>query len=99
MRKCQDIPHLFFVAGERSHRFAGPVAASILSLFWLMTFITITGQPAHGQTYQVIHNFTNRGDGAYPSAGLTVGPRGAFYGTAAGGGSGFGTVFEVRGFG
>ena len=35
------------------------------------------------QTFSVIHSFTNRGDGFAPVSGLTLGPGGKLYGTAA----------------
>jgi uncharacterized repeat protein (TIGR03803 family) len=61
-----------------------------------------------GWTESVIHSFTgNNGDGAYPQAGLLLGPNGTFYGTTSYGGvesgsacsyfgsHGCGTVFQL----
>lgn len=43
-----------------------------------------------------LYSFTGAKDGAYPEAGLTLGPKGIFYGvTSLGGGAGYGTVFSV----
>ncbi len=51
---------------------------------------------AQAQTFTVLHNFTAGTDGAYPEAGVTVGPSGAVYGTARSGGTtGSGTVFKL----
>jgi uncharacterized repeat protein (TIGR03803 family) len=44
----------------------------------------------------VLHTFTGANDGAYPYGGLTIGPTGLLYGTAASGGLyGFGTVYKL----
>jgi hypothetical protein len=55
---------------------------------------------AHSQTYTVLHNFTDGGDGAIPMAGLTMDAAGNFYGTTQYGGNthcnlGCGTVFKL----
>jgi len=43
-----------------------------------------------------LHQFTGGPDGAFPYAGLTLGIDGKFYGTTqAGGGNGYGTVFQI----
>ncbi len=47
------------------------------------------------QTLTVLHNFTGGGDGGSPYAGLSIDRAGNLYGTAAYGGRGFGTVFEL----
>jgi uncharacterized repeat protein (TIGR03803 family) len=49
------------------------------------------------QTYSVILDFTNAGDGAVPYTGLTLDAGGSLYGTATGGGShGSGVVFKMK---
>ena len=49
-----------------------------------------------GSSFTVLHSFTGANNGSYPSAGLTQGTDGNFYGTTAEGGShGDGTVFEL----
>lgn len=54
-------------------------------------------QIAQAQTFSVLYDFTASADGAYPRAGVTVGPGGVLYGTAEYGGSyGNGTVFSLR---
>ena len=57
-------------------------------------------QPAHAQTYTVLHSFTNSQDGSVPWGGLTMDAAGNLYGTASYGGSsncmgGCGTVFKL----
>jgi uncharacterized repeat protein (TIGR03803 family) len=56
----------------------------------------IVTQPLQGQTYKVIYTFTGGVDGANPHAGLTLDNAGNLYGTAAGGDTGNGTVFELK---
>jgi uncharacterized repeat protein (TIGR03803 family) len=51
--------------------------------------------PVQGQTITALHTFTGGRDGANPMAGLTTDARGNLYGTAAEGGSGYGTVFKL----
>ena len=62
------------------------VMLTLLFLIFLFLFFTLTAQPAQGQTFTVIHNFTNGGDGGVPSAGLTFVSAGNFYGTTRYGG-------------
>jgi uncharacterized repeat protein (TIGR03803 family) len=51
---------------------------------------------AQAQTFTVLHNFTGKTDGQNPRAGVTIGPSGAVYGTAAYGGTyDSGTVFKL----
>jgi uncharacterized repeat protein (TIGR03803 family) len=52
--------------------------------------------PAGAQTFTILHTFTGGADGAGPLDGLTLDRRGNVYGTAAGGGSGYGTAFELK---
>lgn len=46
-------------------------------------------------TYTSLHDFTDGSDGAYPNASLVFDADGNIYGTADGGGTGYGTVFEI----
>jgi uncharacterized repeat protein (TIGR03803 family) len=56
----------------------------------------VLSQTMQAQTFSVLHNFTDGADGAGPEAGVTVGPGGVLYGTAAGGGThSKGTVFRL----
>jgi len=50
---------------------------------------------AGAQSFQVIHDFTGGQDGGNPAAGLTMDAAGNLYGTAWGGGTGYGTVFRL----
>ncbi len=67
----------------------------LLFLMFVLLFISLTAQSVQAQTYTVIHNFTGGQDGANPYAGLTIDRAGNLYGTASGGGLGFGTVFKL----
>ena len=61
----------------------------------LVALVAFAFPSAQSQTYQVIHRF-QAGDGAGPSAGLTVDAAGRLYGvTGAGGVFNFGTVFKL----
>lgn len=55
----------------------------------------VTSQSAQAQTYTVLHNFAGGQDGAEPYAGFTMDRGGNLYGTALGGGCGYGTVFKM----
>ena len=70
-----------------------PIRRLTLVCFALTIALAYT---ANAQTFSVLHKFTGGSDGAYPQAGLTIGPGGALYGTAQGGGAhGNGTVFRL----
>jgi len=67
--------------------------ASIL-LFAMAVMLTPSAQ---AQTFTVLHNFTNGGDGGTPTAGVTVDGSGNIYGTASTGGAGNGgTVWQLK---
>jgi uncharacterized repeat protein (TIGR03803 family) len=68
----------------------GAVLALICALGMVAT------QQAQGQTYTVLYSFTGGADGGNPFAGLTMDAAGHLYGTAATGGAGYGTAFELR---
>ncbi len=51
---------------------------------------------ATAQTYTVLHEFTGGSDGGGPLAGLTMDTGGRLYGTTSAGGSGNGTVFQLK---
>jgi uncharacterized repeat protein (TIGR03803 family) len=59
------------------------------------TLPVVCRQSAHAQTLTVLHNFTGGLDGRYPEAALTLDRAGNLYGTAAGGGLGYGTAFKL----
>jgi uncharacterized repeat protein (TIGR03803 family) len=63
----------------------------------ILLVLTLLATPAmQAQAFSVIHNFTGGADGQNPFAGVTVGPSGILYGTAANGGAyGVGTVFKL----
>jgi uncharacterized repeat protein (TIGR03803 family) len=64
-----------------------------LSFLWLLLAIPLM----HAQTITVLHAFTSKGDGQYPSAGVLRDSEGNLYGvTYEGGAFGFGTIFEVN---
>ena len=60
-----------------------------------LAFALAAAALAQGQTFRVLHAFSGA-DGEAPSAGLTLGGSGTFYGTASEGGLyGYGTVFKL----
>jgi uncharacterized repeat protein (TIGR03803 family) len=68
----------------------------LLVLLAVVLFIAFTAQPAEGQTYRVIHNFTGGWGGAQPNAGLTIDHAGNLYGTTFYDGDFiYGTVFRL----
>ena len=50
----------------------------------------------HGWTFNPIYRFKGGSDGSYPYARVVLGPDGTLYGTTGGGGSGYGTVYNLR---
>ena len=48
------------------------------------------------QTYSVLHSFTAGSDGAAPFSGVTIDGADNLYGTTTGGGTGHGTVYELK---
>jgi uncharacterized repeat protein (TIGR03803 family) len=68
--------------------------AALISLVILAAGLKIF-PTAQAQTLTVLHSFTDGRDGANPMAGLSTDARGSLYGTAAQGGSGYGTVFKL----
>jgi uncharacterized repeat protein (TIGR03803 family) len=71
---------------------------SIVNSFAIVLALAVVLAPsALTQTFQVIHNFTGRGDGGAPYTGLTIDAAGNLYGTtSAGGAYQNGTVFRLR---
>lgn len=63
-----------------------PLLLTLLFLIFPFLFLPLTPQPAQGQTYRVIHNFTGGTDGGSPAAGLTMDQNGNLYGTTLTGG-------------
>ena len=72
-------------------------SAAILPVLIAALFCLISAQPAHSQTYNVIHNFTNQGsDGATPYGGPVLDKLGNLYGaTYLGGTFGGGSVYRL----
>jgi uncharacterized repeat protein (TIGR03803 family) len=73
------------------------VSTFAIALAMILALSLLTTHPMQAQTFSVLHNFTGGEDGANPAAGVTVGPSGVLYGTAAYGGTGnnYGTVFKL----
>ncbi|MGA8877158.1 MAG: choice-of-anchor tandem repeat GloVer-containing protein, partial [Candidatus Korobacteraceae bacterium] len=70
-------------------------AALAISLGLLVGMTMAQPEAAQAQTFSVLHAF-NYNDGAEPTAGLTIGGAGTFYGTAGIGGSkGGGVAFKL----
>jgi len=75
--------------GTDSH----PLAFALVLVF---AFAMAATTLAQGQTFTVLHNFTGGADGWAPTAGLTPGGAGTFYGTSSEGGAyGYGNVFKL----
>ncbi len=73
------------------------VTNAVLAIAILVTLtVALTGS-AQAQTYteRVLHSFGRAPDGQFPMAGLVQDAQGNLYGTTAGGGAGYGTVFKV----
>ena len=62
----------------------------------LLMIVLATQMEAQAQTLTVLHSFTGGRDGAIPMAGLTMAGSATLYGTASSGGTGRGTVFELK---
>jgi len=58
--------------------------------------IAALGQPAHAQTFTVIHTFLGGADGDEPAYGMTIDPYGTLYGSTFEGDAGTGTIFRLR---
>ena len=71
------------------------VSRGALMFAALSALLLAAAQRADSQTETVLHNFTKGSDGAYPNWGLIADSSGNLYGTAGGGGLGYGTVFEL----
>jgi uncharacterized repeat protein (TIGR03803 family) len=71
------------------------VTETSLALMTAFLLIASTSQPAHAQTFSVIHNFTGN-DGVSPYAGPTLDAHGRLYGTTYSGGThGSGSVYKL----
>jgi len=82
----------------RKFRFNVNSCASTFAIALVVVFALtlLTTHAIEAQTFNVIHAFSGGGDGSNPYAGVTVGPGGVLYGTAAAGGNhGAGTVFKL----
>lgn len=67
-------------------------AAAALS----MSSVLLTAVSAPAATFNVLHTFTGGSDGGNPVDGVTIDKFGNLYGTAASGGSGYGTAYELK---
>ncbi len=70
--------------------------ASTAGLAIAFALTVVVAQSAQAQTFNVIYTFTDRQDGAFPYAGVTLDKAGNLYGTAFYGGAGYGTVYQLR---
>ena len=78
-------------------KFNSCVSTFTMALAIVFALTLLTTHAIQAQTFSVLHNFTGGADGNAPDAGLTVGPSGVLYGTAAFGGicNHCGTVFKL----
>jgi len=58
------------------------ILTTLLSLMFIFLFLTVTAQPAQGQTFRVLHDFTGQADGELPFGTPMVDTAGNVYGTA-----------------
>ena len=66
-----------------------------LIIFFALTIASSPG--ASGQTYTVLHDFADGGDGGFPYTGLTIDTAGNFYGTTdIGGTHGHGVIYRLK---
>jgi uncharacterized repeat protein (TIGR03803 family) len=65
------------------------------SLLTLVGVLIMLATQSAAQTYSVLHAFNNQGDGAQPSAGVTLDRAGNLYGTTSGWPNNTSTVFEL----
>src|SRR5579863_3293846 len=70
-----------------------PTSTSVLGL--AVALAVVLTHSLQAQTYTVLHTFTAGQDGAEPYAGLTMDRGGNLYGTALGGGCGYGAAFKM----
>jgi uncharacterized repeat protein (TIGR03803 family) len=71
--------------------------ANVTAISIVLAVTLVASSRSQAQTFSVIHTFTGGGDGATPAAGLSIDRGGNLYGTtAAGGDSGWGTVFKLK---
>jgi len=77
---------------------AGPklgLTNSALTLAVLCALVLLAARPTQAQTETVLYNFTGGSNGAGPDSSLTADGKFNLYGTTAGGGLGYGIVFEL----
>src|SRR5579863_988321 len=76
------------------------ISERVLAFAFVLGLATVAIPLSQGQTFSVVHSFTDGSDGGNPLAGFTIDAAGYLYGTTnAGGASGMGTVFKVTGKG
>lgn len=82
---------------SKKHRFLATIfGAAIAGLTEMFVLTALAAPAAQAQTFTVLHNFTGGADGEAPTAALTPGGAGTFYGTASGDGLyGYGNVFKL----
>lgn len=77
-------PNALFSTNLRPNSAALAIMVLLLFLIFVFLFLTLTAQPAQGQNYKVIYNFTGGLDGGNSMAGLTIDAAGNLYGTSCG---------------
>lgn len=87
--------HAIFGATLRPESAVLGIVILLLFLLFLFLFMFVTALRAQGQTYSVLHDFTNGSDGALPFPGVMMDAKGNLYGTTNAGGTGYGTVYKM----
>ena len=80
---------------EHYRFFVAMFRLAIAACAGMLVITTVAAPAAQAQTYSVLHYFTGGLDGGNPYAGVTVGGPGTLYGTTAGYGNRFGSVFKL----
>src|SRR6478752_392390 len=98
---CDAVPTpggFLMLQARAGHTAPAPRITEIFfALIAAFSLLIVASQPAQSQTYQVIHNFTAKGnDGATPYGGPTLDKFGNVYGTTYLGGTfGAGSVYRL----
>lgn len=82
----------------RNWTFATNYCAVFMALTFttVLAFTSVVTPMACAQTFRVIHDFSDQGDGAGPQTGLTMDAAGNLYGTTDSGAAGYGTIFKLK---
>ncbi len=97
------LPNHMFGTSLRPEGAALAILLMLLFLLFTLLFLTLTAQPAQGQTFKVLYAFAGQQDGWVPYSGVSIDAVGNLYGTTIRGGGrgncpgpgGCGSVFQL----